>query len=155
MVNSTSCMGSFCVIPFCKSCGSVRTCSACITGFNLDATNETCTSHCPMAGFANCLFCSNTSCLVCDNGYVINSGQCILPCASIQNCIVCSSPITCAACSPGYSLSSSSTTCTQLCQVEGCLICPNATAPTCTTCKPAYSPFTDQNGNQKCSKNCA
>ena len=116
LANSTSCVQSFCLIPFCMTCGSINTCSACIGGFNLDGTNSSCTSNCPSAGFSNCLFCTNTTCLVCNLNYVINGAQCQLPC-SIPNCRACASPTLCATCAQGYYLSQNSLSCIQICRV--------------------------------------
>ena len=140
------------------TCASVQTCSACITGFSLSSTNTTCTSDCPAGGFNNCLFCTQSACILCDANYALdpaNTGQCVLPCASITNCIACSSSSVCSACMAGYSVSSTGTTCDIVCAVEGCLTCTSATATTCTTCKTGYTPYNDTNSNQKCAKNCA
>ena len=153
MVNNT-CTLSFCSIPYCMTCLSVSTCSACVTGFTLSVDNATCASDCSTNGFANCLFCSGSACILCDLNYANVNGACTLPCSAIINCVACLSATRCAACSAGFSPSANFQTCDQVCSVSGCAACTTSTATSCTTCSTGYSPYT-QSGNTLCAPDCS
>jgi hypothetical protein len=143
-----------CSVAYCSVCATISTCSTCITGFTL-STSTSCTSNCPGAGVSNCLICSGTTCTVCMTNYVLSSGSCVLPCASITNCVACISSSLCASCASGYSLSSDYKTCNMACVVPGCSVCPSSTSLSCTTCSAGYVQYTEPGSSlTKCSRSC-
>jgi len=103
---------SICSVP-CTSCLATNTsfCTSCPSGFSLTVSSGICTiltsSSTGCTGVcANCQTNGNTStCVLCINGYVLNSGQCT-PC--LAGCSVCSPGgyNLCLACSDGNYLNS-------------------------------------------------
>ena len=144
LTTSSTCQASFCQIPYCATCATVSTCSACVSGFSL-VDSGTCMTRCPVLRIYNCLLCSETNCTVCMANYVLTNGSCVLPCASIVNCIACISPTLCASCDIGYALSADYKTCSMVCLVQGCLSCPSSTSLNCDTCSSGYIRYTNPN----------
>jgi hypothetical protein len=100
----------------------------CDLGYELD-TSGNC-NPCPY----NCLSCDGTDCLLCENGYKLENGQCISDGTScdVLNCITCDSSSVCSACYAGYELDG----------YGGCQSCPynclNCNGSTCYTCDDGY-----------------
>ena len=84
----------------------------------------------------------------------MNSGSCILPCASITNCISCYTSTLCKACAEGYKKAPDHKSCVVICQADGCQSCSSPTASDCITCKSGYTEYTDSNGLKQCAVNC-
>ncbi|TNJ27286.1 High cysteine membrane protein [Giardia muris] len=77
----------------CARCTDPDSCIVCDPGYYLTDTQEC--LQCPK----NCMSCSDSICLSCSSGYLLQAGVCI-PC--LENCDVCDDAFSCTQCKPGY-----------------------------------------------------
>lgn len=118
------------------SCNSDSSCSDCGQALGYYRVGSNCLS-CPVS--SNCLQCDMTSpqeCLICANGYYINTDMTCSKCSS--NCLLCSSADLCSACTIGYTLPANQTSGQCLTCLFPCLTCVD-TAEYCTSCATGFT----------------
>ena len=121
----------------CAYCSGNNTCTLCMPGFQLTASNTCSNNVCNQNGCAACA--SNGQCSTCMAGYVLNSQtkacQVVGYACNDPACQFCSSPQSCGQCLPGFQLTNYQTGSTSV-GICRSLVCPfNIT--NCQTC--AYS----------------
>lgn len=115
-------------------------CSACESGYELNAGSNTCSLYC----MENCLLCaisvSDVTCQSClNNFYTLVNGVCTLSCETkLQKCVACNSDQTvCTQCTENYIVDPTTKYC-QHCSayMSGCMKCSSST--TCDQCQSGY-----------------
>ncbi|EAR85945.2 hypothetical protein TTHERM_01178720 (macronuclear) [Tetrahymena thermophila SB210] len=147
-----------CLISNCEYCTQQSGCTQCQSGYNFDASTNTCDLNCSSSQYfdsstrtcvncgQNCQICNSSGCLTCNNSnYYINSSSpqdCQL--CTIQNCQGCLGDGTCQSCQNGFQLSQDKSTCNIICNVQNCQTCNPQNGQICTTCLTNYQLSSDQ-----------
>lgn len=120
------------------SCNNDSSCTDCGQALGYYRVGSSCLP-CPIS--ANCLQCDMTSpqeCLICENGFYVNTNMTCSKCNS--QCIQCSSADICSACIIGFTLSANQTTGQCLACLFPCLTCIGI-VDYCTSCATGFTKY--------------